>query len=289
MGEQWPTRRHAWAVCTSKFGVGTVTRIRPSWNHSSAHAAAVIVCLIPCSFRRPQAVCSPHPYRFRSICPRDASRRAFHPCTRDVQPACRSSHLVWSVVRGCDDRGAAGAGRAVGVVPAGGTTRPDPAAGRRPAPARRPRGIGSDHPRGHLRLHLAAVAVGVLRPVRGHGPPAVHRVDPGAGVRQAPPPGPGRTRRPRRAGPAPLRDRLGEHAGAEKRGSRSARIEVDRGTYGSKIHLVTDRSGLPLSVGISGADTHDSQALVPLVKGIPPIHSRRGRRRGRRAVRRAER
>jgi hypothetical protein len=43
MGEQWPTRRHAWAVCTSRFRVGTVTRIRPSWNHSSAHAAAVIV------------------------------------------------------------------------------------------------------------------------------------------------------------------------------------------------------------------------------------------------------
>ncbi|CAL9668097.1 IS5 family transposase IS1647 [Streptomyces sp. enrichment culture] len=38
---------------------------------------------------------------------------------------------------------------------------------------------------------------------------------------------------------------------------------------------------MPLSVGISGADTHDSQALAPLVKGIPPIRSRRGRRRRR--------
>ncbi len=34
-----------------------------------------------------------------------------------------------------------------------------------------------------------------------------------------------------------------------------------------------------LSGGISGANVHDSQALVPLVKGIPPIRSRRGPRR----------
>jgi hypothetical protein len=45
--------------------------------------------------------------------------------------------------------------------------------------------------------------------------------------------------------------------------------------------LITDRSGLPLSVGISGANTHGSQALIPLVRGIPPIRSRRGRRRRR--------
>jgi IS5 family transposase len=56
---------------------------------------------------------------------------------------------------------------------------------------------------------------------------------------------------------------------------------VDRGKYGSKIHLVTERSGLPLSVGISGANVHDSQALIPLVKGIPPVRSRRGPRRRR--------
>jgi hypothetical protein len=43
--------------------------------------------------------------------------------------------------------------------------------------------------------------------------------------------------------------------------------------------LITERTGLPLSVGISGANLHDSQALVPLVKGIAPIRSRRGPRR----------
>ncbi|MEU1601154.1 IS5 family transposase [Streptomyces sp. NPDC005708] len=58
-------------------------------------------------------------------------------------------------------------------------------------------------------------------------------------------------------------------------------MSVDRGKYGSKIHLITERTGLPLSVAISGANLHDSQALIPLVKGIPPIRSRRGRRRRR--------
>ncbi|MFY7064669.1 IS5 family transposase [Nocardiopsis changdeensis] len=56
---------------------------------------------------------------------------------------------------------------------------------------------------------------------------------------------------------------------------------VDRGKKGSKIHLITDRQGLPLSMAISGANTHDSQALQPLVAGIPPIRSRRGPRRRR--------
>ncbi|OOV18033.1 hypothetical protein SM007_36875 [Streptomyces avermitilis] len=51
------------------------------------------------------------------------------------------------------------------------------------------------------------------------------------------------------------------------------------GKYGSKIHLITERTGLPLSVGISGANLYDSQALNPLVKDVPPIRSRRGRRR----------
>lgn len=56
---------------------------------------------------------------------------------------------------------------------------------------------------------------------------------------------------------------------------------TDRGKKGSKIHLFVDRQGLPLSVGISAADLHDSQALIPLVRGIPPIRSRRGPRRRR--------
>lgn len=75
-------------------------------------------------------------------------------------------------------------------------------------------------------------------------------------------------------------DRLGEHAGLEK-GELTGPNPVDRGKFGSKIHLIAERTGLPLSVGISGANLHDSQALIPLVKGIPPIRSRRGHRRRR--------
>ena len=56
---------------------------------------------------------------------------------------------------------------------------------------------------------------------------------------------------------------------------------TDRGKLGSKIHLVVDRAGLPVSVAISAANTHDSLALQPLVMGIPPVRSRRGPRRRR--------
>ncbi|TQF07757.1 IS5 family transposase [Kitasatospora acidiphila] len=68
---------------------------------------------------------------------------------------------------------------------------------------------------------------------------------------------------------------------AAKRGSLTGPNPVDRGRYGSKIHMVTERTGLPLSIGISGANLHDSQALEPLVRGIAPVRSRRGPRRRR--------
>ncbi|MFE9413882.1 IS5 family transposase [Streptomyces sp. NPDC006704] len=63
---------------------------------------------------------------------------------------------------------------------------------------------------------------------------------------------------------------------ALKKGDLMGPNPIDRGKYGSKIHLITERSGMPISVGVSGANLHDSQALIPLVKGIPPIRSRRG-------------
>ncbi|WP_086002113.1 IS5 family transposase [Nocardiopsis kunsanensis] len=66
---------------------------------------------------------------------------------------------------------------------------------------------------------------------------------------------------------------------ALKKGDLTGPNPVDRGKKGAKVHLITDKSGLPLSVAISGANTHDSQALQPLVQGIPPIRSRRGPRR----------
>ncbi|MFE6872441.1 IS5 family transposase [Kitasatospora sp. NPDC057692] len=68
---------------------------------------------------------------------------------------------------------------------------------------------------------------------------------------------------------------------ALKRGSLTGPNPVDRGKYGSKIHLLTERAGLPLSLAVSGANVHDSQALIPLTDAIPPIRSRHGPRRRR--------
>ncbi|GAA3418575.1 hypothetical protein GCM10018952_54740 [Streptosporangium vulgare] len=45
--------------------------------------------------------------------------------------------------------------------------------------------------------------------------------------------------------------------------------------------MITERTGLPLSVAISAANVHDSLAVEHVVRGIPPIRSRRGRRRRR--------
>lgn len=56
---------------------------------------------------------------------------------------------------------------------------------------------------------------------------------------------------------------------------------TDHGKKGSKIHLIVDRNGLPLSNGISAANTHDSQGFEPLAPGIPPIRSPCGPRRRR--------
>lgn len=77
-----------------------------------------------------------------------------------------------------------------------------------------------------------------------------------------------------------MRDRFGQRPGG-KRGPLTGPNPTDRGKSGSKIHLITDRNGVPLSLGISGANMHDSLGLQPLVRGIPPIRSRRGPRRRR--------
>ena len=52
---------------------------------------------------------------------------------------------------------------------------------------------------------------------------------------------------------------------------------VDRGKPGSKYHLVIDASGIPLAVGLSAANTHDSQFLERLVDAVPAVIGTRGR------------
>jgi Transposase DDE domain len=52
---------------------------------------------------------------------------------------------------------------------------------------------------------------------------------------------------------------------------------VDRGKLGSKYHLVIDGRGIPLAVGLSAANTHDSVLLEQLVDAVPPVKGPRGR------------
>jgi transposase len=90
------------------------------------------------------------------------------------------------------------------------------------------------------------------------------------------------------------RDRLvggdpGRGGGAgEKGGSLTGPNSVDRGKTGSKLHVLSDANGLPLLVGVSAANTHDSHALQPMVMGLPAIRSRRGPRRRKPARLRAD-
>ena len=45
--------------------------------------------------------------------------------------------------------------------------------------------------------------------------------------------------------------------------------------------MLSEAQGIPLAVGVSAANVHDSHALQPLVRAIPAIRSRRGPRRRR--------
>ncbi|MBA9003207.1 transposase [Actinomadura cellulosilytica] len=42
---------------------------------------------------------------------------------------------------------------------------------------------------------------------------------------------------------------------------------MDRGKPGSKLHVLSDRRGLPLMVGLSAGDVHDGHGLRPMVAG----------------------
>lgn len=57
----------------------------------------------------------------------------------------------------------------------------------------------------------------------------------------------------------PVCDRLGEHP-RDQRGPLTGPNPTDRGKKGSKIHLTCDRNGLPISLGISAANTDGFEA-----------------------------
>lgn len=47
---------------------------------------------------------------------------------------------------------------------------------------------------------------------------------------------------------------------------------MDRRKPGSKTHILSDANGLPLLVGISAANVHDSEGLKPMVEGHRTQH-----------------
>ncbi|BBC91889.1 hypothetical protein SRO_0713 [Streptomyces rochei] len=56
---------------------------------------------------------------------------------------------------------------------------------------------------------------------------------------------------------------------------------VDRGRTGSKHHLITDATGIPLAATLTGGNRNDVTQLTPLLQAVPPVRGKRGRPRRR--------
>jgi transposase len=56
---------------------------------------------------------------------------------------------------------------------------------------------------------------------------------------------------------------------------------VDRGKPGSKLHLVCDGGGLPLTAAVTAANTGDTTMFRAVLDDVPPIRTPSGRRRSR--------
>ena len=99
-------------------------------------------------------------------------------------------------------------------------------------------------------------------------------------VRSAPPGGLGP---PGRAGPAGLvAGERGHHERAGQAwGDHVGANPVDRGKPGSKLHLVCDGGGLPLTAVVTAANVNDTTMFQAVVDDIPPIRTPSGRRRTR--------
>ncbi|MFI6513714.1 IS5 family transposase [Streptosporangium sp. NPDC050855] len=63
---------------------------------------------------------------------------------------------------------------------------------------------------------------------------------------------------------AHVRAKKGEHTGPSP---------VDRSKPGSKLHVLSDAAGLPLVVGLSAANVHDSRRLKPMVLALQLRHN----------------
>ncbi|WP_442814175.1 transposase [Streptomyces sp. NBC_00151] len=95
----------------------------------------------------------------------------------------------------------------------------------------------------------------------------------------APPGSSGRTRCARRAGLGLDDRRCRADPGQKGTSTLTGLNPVDRGKEGSKLHVLSEAEGTPSAVAVSGAGTHDSLTLKPLIRGIPAVRSRRVPRR----------
>jgi putative transposase len=43
---------------------------------------------------------------------------------------------------------------------------------------------------------------------------------------------------------------------------------TDRGKLGTKLHILTDQNGIPLSASITGANTHDMKAAIDTLDSV---------------------
>lgn len=66
-----------------------------------------------------------------------------------------------------------------------------------------------------------------------------------------------------------------------KGGPKTGRSPVDRGRTGSKHHLISDATGIPLAVTLTGGNRNDVTQLIPLLQAVPPVRGKRGRPRQR--------
>ena len=62
------------------------------------------------------------------------------------------------------------------------------------------------------------------------------------------------------------RETWGDHVGANP---------VDRGKPGSKLHLVCDGGGLPLTVAVTAANVNDSTMFEALMDDVPAVRTQR--------------
>jgi transposase len=53
------------------------------------------------------------------------------------------------------------------------------------------------------------------------------------------------------------------------------------GRTGSKHHLITDATGIPLAATLTGGNRNDVTQLIPLLQAVPPVRGKRGRPRRR--------